>query len=729
MKDKLDCRCINVCILVFFIFPLSIFSIDSKKNDTFDIIINRIQEDVITQSDIQAISKKISSIITIYDVEKGVFKDINYEKFYREKNLPIKHLERLYDMALVYVCNSDDNPYYKDKDILKKIESGLEFWHTKNFTCWNWWYNEVKEPQLMALTLILLRKGEKILNSELEYKLLYRIKTKGGSPNKYTGANKSDIALHWLYRACLIKDENLLTTAISQGYATVRLAPFKEGLQPDYSFFQHNTQFYVGGYGEEFLKGILMIAYYTHGTKFSIESAKLKLISDFALSSYFNLIRGQYFFMNVIGRSMSRKDASLANKSLRYIEYLKDIDPQNNKEYDIIQNRLMGNTPTSEGVKSNNITYFIGDYVAHIRPSYSIGIRTVSSRTMRSEHGNKENPKTYFLSDGSMHITQEGDEYYNIFPIWDWSRIPGVTNPYYEFSDIPKTVSGITRGTQQFVGGASDSIYSVNSYHLEDHYAAINTSAYKSWFFFDKEIICLGTGISSSSEHPINTTIDQSWLKGDVIAYTFDNKSITLNEGLHSFYNDLKCILHNNRCFLFPYKGNLRVKNVAQKGSWRNINTTQSNKEISKAVFSIWFDHGLKPIGDKYAYIIIPNVNSIDEILNKNQNNIRILANNDSIQAVYHIKLNILEVVSHKAATLKYDKTVLKLDSPAAAIIKGIGTKVVTVHIADPTQSEVITNLDISFIGSGSVIKKRICADFRNTGCFAGKTKMYIINN
>ena len=85
-------------------------------------------------------------------------------------------------------------------------------------------------------------------------------------------------------------------------------------------------------------------------------------------------------------------------------------------------------------------------------------IHILSTRTMRCEYGNGENLKTYFMSDGCTNIVTQGNEYANIFPAWNWRRIPGTTAP--QLDTIPMAASDWqTRGTSTFAGGVSDSIY------------------------------------------------------------------------------------------------------------------------------------------------------------------------------------------------------------------------------------------------------------------------------
>ena len=70
------------------------------------------------------------------------------------------------------------------------------------------------------------------------------MKVEGGDPGKWTGANMTDIALHWIYRACLTADEDLLKTAIDYSYSTVKYTT-AEGFQYDNSYFQHGVQLYI----------------------------------------------------------------------------------------------------------------------------------------------------------------------------------------------------------------------------------------------------------------------------------------------------------------------------------------------------------------------------------------------------------------------------------------------------------------------------------------------------
>ena len=77
--------------------------------------------------------------------------------------------------------------------------------------------------------------------------------------------------------------------------------------------------------------------------------------------------------------------------------------------------RLNRKQPADYQVTASHTHYFRGDYSLHVRPQYNFDVRLASTRTKKCEYGNKENLKTYFMSDGCTNITQTGDEYFNIF--------------------------------------------------------------------------------------------------------------------------------------------------------------------------------------------------------------------------------------------------------------------------------------------------------------------------
>ena len=67
----------------------------------------------------------------------------------------------------------------------------------------NWWYAQVAEPQSLGVMLVKMRQGKRHLPKQLEQDVLKHMLEYGGDPAKWTGANCTDLCLHWIYRAAL----------------------------------------------------------------------------------------------------------------------------------------------------------------------------------------------------------------------------------------------------------------------------------------------------------------------------------------------------------------------------------------------------------------------------------------------------------------------------------------------------------------------------------------------
>ena len=222
------------------------------------------------------------------------------------------------------------------------------------------------------------------------------------------------------------------------------------------------------------------------------------------------------------------------------------------------------------GITPFHTHYPVGDYTLHVRPSYTFDVRMVSTRTMRCEYGNGENLRTYFLSDGCTNIVREGDEYQEIFPVWDWRRIPGVTAP--QLKEIPMAKSDWqTKGTSEFAGGVSDSLYGATAYAYEDNYAGVLTRAHKAWFFYENEVVCLGAGIASGAEAEVVTTVNQCLEKGQPVWIRNGKKVCQMNPE-DSVGGSLKWVLHNGVGYIFPEGGTVFCQDKMQTGNWYDIN-------------------------------------------------------------------------------------------------------------------------------------------------------------
>lgn len=672
---------------------------------------------------ISTIEKNTDYYLTLLQPD-GAFTDIDYTERAQTNWKPITHLDRLKIIVQAYTMTG--SKYLGNNEIYDRIVQMLRFWYQTHPTSTNWYMQQIACPQRMGVLLILMRSGATPLPADLEKSLIDRIKAEGGRPDQKgslgTAANKLDIATHWIYRGCLTADKAVLSFGVEQAYHPLRLTT-DEGLQHDFSYQQHGSQLYIGGYGWVVIDGISKIATYMMGTPYELSGEKLQLLSSFVRESYLPIIRGQHFLYNVLGRGLSRKDALNQSGMAVVTDRMITLDPSHADTYKKAKHRLSHTQQADYGLQPKHTHFWRSDYTLHQRPGYTIDVRMVSKYTGRNENGNGENLKGYFLADGAMDIATTGDEYVDIFPVWDWTRIPGVTAPV--LTTIPQPTQWYVGGTSSFAGGVSDGKYGATAYLLNGDKNNVNTGAHKSWFFFDDEVVCLGAGIHSSSSEKVNTTINQCLLKGPVTA-CISQEETTLPDDISKTSNRISWVHHNGVGYFFPQGGNITVEKRLQTGNWKAINNSLDDAPVNKEVFKMWLEHDTSSANEKYAYIIVPNKETADDVRKYKMNNITIMANTDSVQAVKHNVLNLWGVVFYKKATFRYDSVSIHADKGCVLWIKDIGSTQVKVHVADSSRMQ--SDITLLFtLPSIKGIRELKCKFPVHPDPYAGASSEYVI--
>ena len=279
-------------------------------------------------------------------------------------------------------------------------------------------------------------------------------------------------------------------------------------------------------------------------------------------------------------------------------------------------------------------------------------------------------------------------------------------------------------GNFHFCRRVSDSIYGVSAYAYMDNYAGVNTEAKKAWFFFDNEVVCLGSGINSTSYAPVYTTINQCLLDDKNILLSQNKQQTTIKKGEFS-YDSPDWVLHNGIGYIFPQGGRIFLCNQQQTGSWYDINHTESKEMQQREVFTLGFNHGTNPRNATYAYIIAPGITSARQMNAYNKKNgIEILANTDAMQIVRNKKLNIWQMVFYREGTFTHKDITVKVDKACALMLKDIYQSSAELHIADPAQSQSCIKVDV-YIPKVSKNTRSILCDFEKTGIYAGASKKY----
>ena len=87
----------------------------------------------------------------------------------------------------------------------------------------------------------------------------------------------------------------------------------------------------------------------------------------------------------------------------------------------------------------------------------------------------------HHFGDGSNFISLTGKEYFNIYPVWDWQKIPGTT--VVQKPELPHWKEIAKKGLTDFVGGVSDGEYGAAAFDFASAHDPLK--ARKAWFFFE----------------------------------------------------------------------------------------------------------------------------------------------------------------------------------------------------------------------------------------------------
>lgn len=642
--------------------------------DEYEQILDRIREELYAKSTPQQTDQATERLLRSM-LPEGKWNDLDYTCFFRTNWEPADHLKRLVTIAASYT--DKQSRYYGNEVLYNAIRAALQYWIAQDPTCFNWWYNQISVPQTQASLLALMDAGQQKLPPEISAPILKAMGERS-DPRKWTGANKMDIAIHHLIRGCLLKNDSIVRVNADEIFYPVQIVA-NEGIQEDLSYHQHGPQLYIGGFGTVFVDNIVRMGNILNGTKYAMNPEKLNLFSNFIRNTYFNVFRSRYLDFSVTGRGVSRKGTLDYGDCAVLFKNLQTLDAAHADEYASIARRFLTREASYQR-SDRNTMYYCSDYMLHNRQNYDFSVRTSSTRTNKTESGNGENIYGTYMSDGATNIRVNGNEYVDIFPVWEWDRIPGTTLPAGEKRN---PVDWGTKGTCTFTGGVSDGKYGVMTFRLNDY----GVKAQKSWFMFDNEVVCLGSGIGSDVPADIVTTLNQCHLDGD----TWINTGKTLQQaaqGEFSFEQAPQWIWHDSIAYLFLQENNVKLRMNRQKGNWAKINFNYPATEISIPVFNLSINHGKSPRNASYAYIIVPGINHPEKMKAYSHRHLKIERNDMEIQAVSNRKSGILQIVFFKPDTFDNGEIKVKALKPCVVQIKRSKGKVTDIQIADPQNQE-----------------------------------------
>ena len=659
--------------------------------------------------------ERLETIISTFQ-EDGTWPGIDYKDVSREGFLHRTHASNMLSLAQAY--KTEDSKFYKNGRVKAIIESALKNWVDNDYICDNWWYNQIGIPNiLVALLLVigeelptpLVAKAQPIIGrANIEAQGARpggdRIKIAGIEAKNMLFLNKNkqfDLVIE------VIESEikNVEWIGMKYGYG-FRHDPggFENrsaggrGIQYDNSFHHrqdgvNNTLSYGLGYASAFVEW----AVYTVDTEYSFSENKLAQLIDYFLDGICKTaVFGKYPDAGAKNRSVSREGSLRAYSSDMAKGLLLTSSYRKKELQEIVAIRDKGIKPTT----SHATFYRHSEHFSFQRPDFFTSVRMYSTRNHNMEAPyNSEGLLNHYRGDGVNHVSRTGDEYFDIWPVYDYQKIPGATIVQKPEMQAPKQIQ--KRGSTEFVGAVTDGKYAAVAFDFESQHDTL--SARKSWFFFDREYVALGAGISYEEKIAVATTLNQCLLRDEVTISTNATTSVIENDDKP--YVNIDWVFQDGIGYVFPKPTTVHIKNNKATGSWWKINKQADSpkEEVNLDVFKLWIDHGIRPADAAYEYIIVP-ATSIEKLKqNSSKKRITVVSNTPEIQAVRNSELNICQAVFYKAGTIAFTENLqLGSDSPGIVMIKNDANGVRAISVSDPNRE--LSRMHISISGK---IKKQ----------------------
>ena len=589
----------------------------------------------------------------------GNWPDVAYQSKGQTHWDAVEHLNRTLVMAKE--ARLLRNRGHADAALDAKVIRALHAWTAADWQNPNWWWNEIGVPELCGEIAALMQP---VLAPEEIAKvagMMQRWKQEHDE-GPWEGANLTWLMAIEIVRGCLLNDSAAVAAGYETLYKEIRLAgPDDEGgIQPDFSFHQHGRQLMNGGYGMLFAADVGRFIAYAWGTRFQISAEGMALFSAYLLDGEQWMMQGDLIDYSTVGRIIARPgtmnesrdwtEGPIAPPGPAYtlpnvVALLAAMPTSRQRELQEFAARMQGKSDAP--ALTGNKYFRISDYMVHRGRKYMTSVKMLSGRMQNAEIIDNEGKKSHHLSDGASFLYQTGKEYLEIFPAWDWTKIPGTTAIEGTLETGDENPIGML-GKSAFAGGVSDGTYGMAAMDL----VRGGLTAKKAWFFFGDSYLCLGAGITleGDAEHGVATDVNQTLLMGPVMT---SETSDPAEDGMHSFTSKgAGWVYHDHAGYVLAPGTQFTVSVGERRGAWSAIGPGTSDV-VTRRIFNFWIDHGRPPANGTYAYVVLPGASQEETKLRAAKPEIRVLANWREMQAAWDDKLGVGMIAFRRTGSLE----------------------------------------------------------------------------
>lgn len=624
--------------------------------------------------------------------------------------------------ALASAYRTPGSKYYDKEDTLKEILNCFkEVEETYNMQTPpdDWWAVEVGNPLRILDALFLIY--DKLENREemishwtdiiLHFQNAYSLTSRGATE---TGANLMWKCHVHILLGILRKERPLIDWAKEQLPQILRYSRkishpqagsfYDDGFYPDGSFIQHYFFAYTGGYGKHLISILSGLLYAFRDTELTLlDGACMELLCEMIQKAYAPLIVDGRFMDIARGREVSRyvcQDDMCGRLVMRSLCYLSEaVPPERGAELRALLKLWLSKEKNRDKLCVDEYAYAeyyvypsLGEVLArldedgtavaepqrghynfgpmcktvHRHGDWSAAVSMYSNTTACYEYLNGESVTYWHINEGVTYLYTADANQYNgdYYAAADMQRLPGTTverspdraaDPYYNWF-MPES-----KNVYAFAGGASLGNYGITGmqYRGQGNGKERSLEVKKSWFFLGEEIVCLGSGISSDSGNPIETTVlnqrltKDGILTGNDVLLTIDGCALAYSElsgeSAGRVLSPKTLHLAGNKGpdsdigVIFPKGGEIHILCGHRKGTWNSAEIIPGLVRENDYA-TVWIGHGANPKDAEYAYILLPGASVEDNTRYAEQPEVEILECSPSVHAVRNKNTKLLGI-------------------------------------------------------------------------------------
>ncbi|KAL3428412.1 hypothetical protein PVAG01_01921 [Phlyctema vagabunda] len=584
---------------------------------------------------------------------------------------------RLRTIALAY--SVDGTSVYHDAKVLKTILQSLDFINQEAYNSStilnpdeNWWnYKIGASKPLIDIGMILYEE----LGPERrqEYGLTISKIVGDLDARSLIGSNRANMCQVLIGASILMQDcdefhrgrdalfdingggKNSLFGLVSSG----------EGFYEDGSYLSHHVYPYAGGYGLTHLLAVSQLAYVLEGSASALSPAEMSVIFKSIRETFAPFVFRGMIMGNVRGREISRKNDNDAHAGQLLIQVILRLIATASEPYKADFKSLvlawhdeapfvdMGDSSIviasgiqklrqSNGSVAVHDTGFqmlpMSDRVVFHQQNWSASLALSSTRIGRYETLNAENLRPSSQGDGFLQVYLDTDRAYfldDYYATMDPHHTPGTTAG----QNVQELAPYRSTAYHDWAGGLRwRNLGAASLEHLShDKYV----SAKKSWFFLANAILALGTSCNGTNGTEVHTTMEARKSRSGVSGLVVDGVSTdsSLFTSWKKTYAQASWAhLDGVGGYHFLDSAAITIERSTVAGRWSDINQYPDYAAFDalsiQEYTTIYRNHLVDPVGDSYAYALLPNVTAAATEQLAHRPAFFVLANSVRVQAV-----------------------------------------------------------------------------------------------